>query len=54
MLKDHNKVVRGELPKTRKVVSRYKGMGVHLSNGASEIVEALANSYPEELGSYKH
>ena len=49
MIKDHKKIEPGDLPKTRPVVSNCRGMGVHLSNMVSEIVEALANSLDEDF-----
>ena len=44
MIKNLKVVIRGNLPGVRTVVSGHKGMGVHLSNGKSEVVESLANS----------
>ena len=49
MVKDHKVVAEGKLPKTRPVVSNCRGMGVHISNTISDIVEGLANSLEGEF-----
>ena len=51
LLKDHKAVKEGELPTTRPVISGYTGMGVSLSDIASEYLEAIANAeeYPIEV-----
>ena len=39
MIKDHKAILVGKLPSTRTVISNDKGMGVHLANVVSDIVE---------------
>ena len=46
--KDHKRVLPGQLPKTRQVMENCRGMGIHLSNQNSDILEPLAN----KLGMY--
>ena len=44
MVKDHKEIPKGSWPKTRPVVENCRGMGVHVSNIVSDVVESLANS----------
>ena len=44
MVKDHKEIPKGSWPKTRPVVANCRGMGVHVSNIVSDVVESLANS----------
>ena len=49
LLKDHKPTKPGEIPKTRPVVSGCNGMGVHLSNHLSEIVDAVADCIEDKI-----
>ena len=44
MIKDHKVIKPGDLPKTRPVVSNCRGLGLHLSNEVSKLVESLAQA----------
>ena len=48
-LKDHKKIQPGEIPKTRAIISSKSGMGVHLNNILSELVEPLADNIEDKI-----
>lgn len=47
--KDHKQVATGEIPPSRPVVSDLTGMGVHLSNLVSTILEPIAEAIPNKI-----
>ena len=51
MIKDHKVVVVGKLPASRAVISNNQGMGVHLANLVSDLVEPTGHATATELES---